>query len=196
MKKDIYIFIGQSGAGKGTQATLLREKIKIISPNTDIMYLEVGSHFRSLITEDSYTAGRVGSLMAEGKLPPPFIGIHMWSHELIKNYNENQTVIIDGTPRVISEVPVLLSACEFYGWYPHVFDIKVSDEWAYERTKSRGREDDKDERDVWGRIEWYHASVEPAIELMRQSPIMDFHIIDGEKSIDAVHKQVCEVLGL
>lgn len=196
MKKDVYIFIGQSGAGKGTQAKLLKEKLTIARPEQEVLYLEVGSQFRKLIKEESLTATRVGSLMAQGKLPPSFIGVHMWSHELIDQYTDTQAVIIDGTPRVSAEVPILLSACEFYGWTPTIINIRVSDEWAYERTKARGRDDDKDERDVWGRIEWYHQSVEPATEMLRGSELVVFHDVNGEQSIEAVHKDICEILGM
>ncbi len=196
MKKDVYIFIGQSGAGKGTQAKLLKNKIENSIEKKDILYLEVGNHFRSLIKEDTFTSKKVKLLTSEGKLPPPFLGIHMWAHDLIYNYSENKTVIIDGTPRVPDEVPVLISACIFYDWHPYVFNIQVSDDWSYQRIKARGRADDKNEKDVWGRIQWYHESVEPSINILQQSSEISFHNIEGEKDIESVHRDICEILNL
>ncbi len=134
--------------------------------------------------------------MAKGELPPSFLGVHAWSHSVIENYTGDQHVFIDGTPRVAEEVPALCSAFEFFGWDPHVINIEVGDKWAYDRLKARGRADDKDEMGVWGRIQWFHESVIPAVNLLKESPRVTFHTVSGEQSIEDVHKDICEELGL
>jgi adenylate kinase len=196
MTPQVYIFIGQSGCGKGTQAKLLEEKLRSIDTEHAVFYLQTGNRFRELAATNSYTARKTKEMMDKGKLPPPFLGIHAWTHEMIERYDGNSNVIIDGTPRVSDEVPVLLSAAQFYGWQPHVLFMKVSDEWASERMKNRGRGDDRDEHEVWGRIQWYHEYVIPTIELLRESPIVDFHTIQGEQTIEAVHAEICHELGI
>jgi adenylate kinase family enzyme len=192
MVPQIYIFIGQSGSGKGTQALMLEKKLQEIDPEHGVLYLETGKHFRDLIETIGYTAKKTKAVMEEGKLPPPFLGIHAWTHVLIKEYDGQSHVIIDGTPRVAAEVPILITAAEFYGWHPHVVFIDVSDEWASDKMEHRGRGDDRDENDIWGRIQWYHESVVPTIELLRQSSLVDFHTIKGEQSIEAVHDDICK----
>jgi adenylate kinase family enzyme len=92
-------------------------------------------------------------------------------------------------------VPALLSAFEFYDWNPHIINIEVSDDWSYARLKGRGRADDN-EADIWGRIQWFHESVVPAIELLKESPRVSYHTVSGEQTIEAVHKDVCQELGL
>ncbi len=196
MKKGVYIFIGQSGSGKGTQAGLLEDKIKSLDPEGKTFRLETGVIFRYLISQDNFIAHRTKSMIEEGKLPPSFLGVHAWSHALIEGYSGDQHVLIDGTPRITDEVPALISVFEFLGWEPHLIHIEVSDEWSYERLKNRGRFDDKEDSDIWGRIQWFHASVVPAIELLKQCPRVKVHNIQGEQTIEEVHRDICREVGL
>jgi adenylate kinase len=195
MNKGVYIFIGQSGAGKGTQAQLLQDKIKKLDPSAKTFRLETGMAFRKLIAGESFSALRTRHMIEEGKLLPSFLGVHAWSDLLINKYNGDEHVIVDGTPRIKDEVPALLSAFEFYDWNPHIINIEVSDDWSYARLKGRGRADDN-EADIWGRIQWFHESVVPAIELLKESPRVSYHTVSGEQTIEAVHKDVCQELGL
>lgn len=196
MKHGVYIFIGHSGSGKGTQVDLLQKKMQSIDPSVGTYHLETGNMFRELIKGESYTAKRTRALMDEGALPPAFLGVHAWSHLLIQDYDGQQHLFIDGTPRMAVEIPALLSALEFYDWYPHVFFIQVGDEWAFEHLMKRGRPDDKDSHDVWNRIQWFHESVIPAIDILKASERVTFHLIQGEQSIQAVHEDICAALDI
>ena len=196
MKEDVYIFIGSSGAGKGTQSNLLHKKLGGLFPNAEIFYLETGVKFRELMKENTFTAIHTRKMMEDGELPPAFLGVHTWSHELIFKYNESQKVIIDGTPRVASEVPLLISAFEYYGWRPHVINIKVSDQWSFEHLKLRGRADDLDDAGIKERIEWFHTSVTPALDILKKADNVLFHEIDGEHTIEEVHEEICRALNL
>ncbi len=196
MKQGVYIFIGQSGSGKGTQSALLEKKVKALDQEAKTFRLETGVIFRYLISQDNFIARRTKAMIEDGKLPPSFLGVHAWSHALIEGYKGDQHVFIDGTPRIADEVPALLSAFEFLEWHPHVFMLDVSDEWSYDRLKGRGRADDQDDHDIWGRIQWFHESVVPAIDMLKQSPIVQVHYIKGEQSIEDVHKDICRELEL
>jgi adenylate kinase family enzyme len=192
----VYLFIGQSGAGKGTQIALLKEAILAKDAAATFFCIETGEKFRELITSQNYTATLTRDLIAHGALPPAFLGVHMWSHELIESYDGASTVFLDGTPRVADEVPLLLSAAALYSWTIDVVYLQTGDEWAYARIKGRGREDDAHENAIMGRIEWFHTSVEPAVELLRQSPLVRFHDIHGEAPVDQVHRDICDTLGI
>jgi adenylate kinase family enzyme len=192
----VYLFIGQSGAGKGTQTALLKEALLAKDPTTTFFGIETGDKFRELISSTTYTSKLTREHIAAGTLPPAFLGVHMWAHELIEGYDGATTVFIDGTPRVSEEVPLLLSAAEFYGWTIDVIYLQTTDNWAYDRIKGRGRDDDKGENSIMGRIAWFHTSVEPAIELLRQSQLVRFHDIQGEASIEQVHSDVMSALQL
>lgn len=196
MQPHAYIFVGHSGAGKGTQVALLKEKLKARHPETAVFHVETGALFRHFVTDDTYTARTTAALMDQGKLPPAFIGVHVWSHELVGRYNNETFVIIDGTPRVPIEVPVLLSAAAFYTWQVHVIALEVSDTWALERLMARGREDDKDETERTERMHWYHTNVVPAIALLQEDKSVDYMRIDGERPIEDIHADICKHLGL
>ncbi len=194
MQKQAYIFIGQSGAGKGTQAALFEQKVRTVHPAAGILHLETGAIFRSFIQSDSYTAHETKALIARGELPPSFIGVHVWSHELIAQYSGQDFVFLDGTPRVIDEAPVLLSAAHFYGWKVNVVYIEVSDAWANERLIGRGRHDDTDETERMGRLAWFHENVMPAVEYLKAAPGVNFLTINGEREIEVIQQDICTQL--
>ncbi len=196
MEKQAYIFIGQSGAGKGTQAALFEQKVRALYPTEPVLHLETGTIFRSFITTDSYTANLTKVMMGNGLLPPPFIGIHVWSHELIAQYSGQSFVFLDGTPRIAAEVPVLLSAATFYEWNLHVIYLDVGDAWANDRLVGRARADDLDSDDRAERIAWFHSHVVPAVELLEHAPEVHFHRINGERTIEEIHADICEQFGL
>lgn len=193
----VYIFVGRSGAGKGTQVALLEKKIKEIDPTKAVFIAETGKKFRALVDTDSYTGRRLRDIVNTGKLSPSFLGVHMWASSLIESYTGSGLVFMDGTPRKITEVPLLLSAIKFYGWKAHVINLSVSDEWAYDHIKIRGRVDDKvPDEDIWSRIRWFHTSVQPAIDMLRENPLIETHDIYGEQSIEEVHNDICYSIGL
>lgn len=192
MNPNAYIFIGQSGSGKGTQAALLEQAIRTAHPDMPILHFETGTIFRSFIKTDSYTAQKTKALMDQGLLPASFIGIHVWSHELINTYKGEPFVIIDGTPRVAEEVPILLSAAKFYGWKLHVIYLEVSDAWADERLRARGRPDDVIDHERMARLAWFHDNVLPAVELLKASPDVTVVTVNGERAIEEIHQDILE----
>lgn len=158
--------------------------------------VETGDTFREFITGSSYTARLTKAIMDEGKLAPPFLAIHVWSHILIESYKGNEHVIFDGTPRVFAEVSALDSAVSFYKWHPHVVFLNVSDGWARKRLGERKREDDLEASDVEERLHWYHTTVVPVVEYLQHTPPYLFHEINGEQTIEDVHRDVVKAIGL
>lgn len=194
---DLYIFVGRSGAGKGTQVSLLKEKLKKIDPLLPVFIVETGKKFRELVDTDTYTGRRLRDIVHTGKLSPSFLGVHMWAQCLVDGYTGKGVVFMDGTPRKNTEVPLLLSAIKFYGWKAHVINLSVSDEWAYDHIKIRGRVDDLvSDEEIWSRIRWFHTSVQPAIEMLRGNQSIKVHDIFGEQTIDEVHNDICYALGI
>jgi adenylate kinase family enzyme len=185
-------FVGHSASGKGTQAKLLKEHFDTKDGNATTI-LETGARFRTFIEGETYTQKKTKQYIEDGKLPPAFLGVSMWSTLLIEKYEENQNYIIDGTPRVSSEVPLWEGAFDFYDWYPSVIELVVSDEWAKEKMIHRGRSDDKDVHDVDERVAWFHSSVTPALSLLEKNPRVTYIRINGEQTIEEVHAEVCRI---
>lgn len=191
-----FIFIGKSGCGKGTQAKLLEEFLKINDSINNSFYLETGKIIRDFIKGDGYTEVLARKIYEEGGLQPEFISVHMWSHLLVNDFRSNMHLIVDGTPRRLHEAGALDSVFEFYSIKEkHVIFIETSNKWSVERLMARGRLDDNEE-DITERLNWYIKDVMPAIEFYKNNMTYKFHNINGEQSIKDVSKDILKSLDL
>lgn len=195
MNPQTIIFMGRSGCGKGTQAKLIQDYLKTQDSARPIFYLETGARFRSFIDEENYTSSLSRKIMEAGTLQPAFIAIHIWSHEFIENLKGNEHIVLDGTPRTVSEIEALDTAFTFYNREkPTVFLIDVSPEWAKTRIRERGRVDDSRVGDSEKRLEWYETDVVPALRHMENAKLYNVITINGEQSIEDVHKDIVAAL--
>ena len=191
MSPQTFIFIGRSGCGKGTQADFLQKYLKTQDPNREIFYLETGNRFRDFIKEDNFSSKLSLAISQEEKLQPSFLAVWMWSHLLIENLKGDEHIISDGTPRSIDEARVLDSAIRFYDRVPaYVVYLNVSRSWAENRLESRGRADDQHKDGIKRRLDWFETSVLPAVEHIRRHPEYRFLDINGEQSMEDVHKEI------
>lgn len=195
-KPIVCLFIGQSGCGKGTQANLLEKRLGELDPDRSVFHLETGDKFRELISGTTHTAKLAKACADTGKLQPAFLAIHIWSHVLIDSFQGDQHVIMDGTPRALAEVAALDSTLNFYDWQPHVIYMNVSDEWARTRLAERHRSDDVSQAEVEERLRWFHTSVVPVVDYLKNANQYVFHEINGEQSIEAVHADIIQALKL
>lgn len=191
MQPQTIIFMGRSGCGKGTQGKLFEQYLKEKDGGRDLFYLETGDMFRKFIAEDSYTSKLSRDVMQAGTLQPPFLAIHIWSHEFIEHLKGGEHLILDGTPRTLPEIEVLDGAFTFYGRSkPVVFLIDVGKDWAHERLAARGRTDDKSTAEIDKRLEWFDTDVIPALRHMEAAKMYRVEKINGEQSIEDVHKDI------
>ena len=72
------ILVGPPGAGKGTQAIMLREKL-------DALYISTGDLFRSHLSNETDLGKEAQKYMSAGELVPDALTINMLSQELEKN---------------------------------------------------------------------------------------------------------------
>lgn len=196
MSPQTYIFFGPSGSGKGTQAKLLMEELKKRDPERNIFHIEAGKKFRELSQENSFTAKKVEEIMQKGGLAPVFLPIWAWTEELKNNVTGNEHLFFDGVSRRLVEANVLDSALKFYQRENLiVISIECSDEWAIKLMKGRGRADDTEE-EMKKRLSWYKENTIPAIEYFKNDPDYKFIPINGEQTIEAVHQEIMEKVGL
>lgn len=185
------IFLGKSGAGKGTQAKLLQKYLEEKNPETKVLYVEVGNKFRSLAEKDSHTSRLLKDLMENGQLAPEFLPIWAWGSELIEKFSGEENIIFDGGARKLHEAQMLDDALSFYKMPIHVVLIDVSDEWATGRLLERGRSDDEKD-DIKTRLAWFETDVMPVIDYFQNDTKNKcvFHKINGEQTIEGVHDSV------
>jgi len=183
-----FIFFGSSGSGKGTQAELLIDYLQKKGRKT--IYLETGGKIREFMTDKTYTATLTKNVINHGGLLPAFLPIWLWTTHLHKNFTGQEDLVLDGLCRRVSEAPVLDAAMKFYKIGKcFVIMLNVSDEWAATRLKSRGRKDDTDEY-IKSRIAWYKRDVAPAIDFFKSHKDYAFLDINGEGSVEEVHKEI------
>ena len=188
------IFYGRSGAGKGTQAKMLIDHLEKTDPDHKVLYIETGQKFREFISNGNFTGEKVASVLKEGGLLPEFLPIWVWTDFLIKNYTNNEHLVLDGLSRRISEAPVLDGALKFYlREHPVVIHVNVSREVAKAHLLGRGRADDKEE-DIDRRLDWYDTNVVPTLEYFKDHPHYRFADINGEQPIEKVHADILQFL--
>jgi adenylate kinase family enzyme len=196
MNLQTIVFIGRSGCGKGTQV----EQIKNFLKNNDtreIFHLEAGDRFRHLISEKNYTSQLAKEIADKGGLQPEFLSIWAWTDKMVHNLKKDEHLMIDGTPRRLSEAKILESVFDFLNRTDvNVVYLNVSREWAIEGMKERGRDDDKELEDIIARLDWFETDVVPALDFYRAHKSHKFHEVNGEQEIGKVAKDILESIGL
>ncbi len=192
-----FIFFGPSGSGKGTQSKLLLERLGKIDPKSKVARVSTGKMLREFMESGTHTALMVKGELGQGKLLPAFIPIFMWTNFLNRSVMDNtEHIIFDGVARRADEAPVLGGALSFYNRNPvDVVVIDVSKGWAMQRLSSRGRYDDT-ESDIKARLDWYDENTVHSVDYFREAKGYTTHDINGEQSIDDVHREILLKVGL
>lgn len=183
------IFIGRSGCGKGTQSALLIDYFK--NKNQETLYLSTGNEFRKLIEEgDNFTSRKVDEIYDKGARHPDFLCVTILGNFFKNVFDPNKNLIMDGGLRSLNEAQTVADIFDFYEiTNAKVFNLDVSHEWSVDKLKKRGRDDDN-EVIFESKKKWYEDEVVPAIEFLKNNKQFDFHVIDGEKSIEEIHQDI------
>jgi adenylate kinase len=194
MNQKVIIFIGRSGCGKGTQAKLLSEYLKKLDPSRDVLYVQSGQEFREFIKGNTETQKLSKAIYDVGGLQPEFLAVYMWASVLVNKFTKNEHIIMDGMPRKYHEAGVLDSVFNFFGIQkPLVINIDISKDISVDRLMARKRVDDTRE-DIEERLSWYETDVVPAIGFYAVNEKYSFAKIDGNRSIEEVHKDIVELV--
>ena len=190
-----FIFLGRSGAGKGTQAELLRGVLKEKDPERTIFTLETGERFRNLNKAESFVGGLTKEVVETGGLSPTFVAVWAWATSFIENLKGGEHIFIDGSPRKLSEAEVLSEALIFFFFLkPIVIHLDVPIDFATKLLLGRGRTDDTDEG-IARRQAWYEKEVVRSVHFFKEHPAFRYLKINGVQPIEAVHKEIKEALG-
>jgi adenylate kinase len=124
------IFVGAPGAGKGTQASMVAEKLNLI-------HVSSGDLFRQGLEQGTELGKQAKSYMERGILVPDEITIQMVMERLAAPDCENG-VILDGFPRNLPQAEALDSALDKQGKeIDKVIYIRVSEGELIKRLSSR-----------------------------------------------------------
>lgn len=190
------IVIGRSGSGKGTQVELLQNFLKSKDPKIQSIHIETGQYFRDFIEDDTLSANLAKDIYIQGKKQPDFLAVSMWGYVLCKDYTGSEHLLFDGVPRSLAQAHVFEDALSFYQRFderfgkPMIVYLDVSHDWSMARMHERGRIDDKTDAQTEMRMHWFEDNVLEAIEFFKTHPKFDFIHIQGEKTIEEVHKDI------
>ncbi len=127
------ILLGPPGAGKGTQATLLIEKLAIPQ-------LSTGDMLRAAVKAGSSLGLKAKDIMAAGGLVPDDVVIGAVAERLAAP-DCAKGFILDGFPRTLPQAAALDKLLKERGKkIDHVIEIKVDDKILAERIENRARE--------------------------------------------------------
>jgi len=192
MNSKAIVFFGRSGCGKGTQVKLLMDLLK--QKGREVLYIETGSSLRELSKGKTLTGRNIQNILKDGHLIPVFVPIWIWTDFVIKNYTGTEDMILDGVCRRYEEAVALDSLFTFYQIEnPNIILMNVSKEWSFARMMERKRADDTPEK-IQNRLSWYEKDVVPSIEYFKNKERYNFIEINGEQTIEEVHKDIIKAL--
>ena len=203
------IFLGPPGAGKGTQAVRVCERLGIPQIST-------GDILRRAIKEQTPTGLAAKSYIDKGQLVPDSVVIDI-VRERLEHDDCKNGYLLDGFPRTVLQAEAL----ETFAKIDAVIDIDVSDEKLVERLSGRRvclscggtyhvsllggsttcakcgeqliqRDDDKAET-VLSRLSVYHAQTAPLIDFYTQRGLLK--AVDGAQPMDDCYAAIMSVLG-
>jgi len=201
------IFLGPPGAGKGTQA-------KIISQRLGLKYLGTGDLLRSLVAQGDPKALEANSFMEKGELVPDQLMVEIVSGQL-KGLESG--CILDGFPRTLKQAETLEDVLARMGTkIDCVIYFDLPDSEAERRLLNRyqcktcgniynkdfgvcpqcggelERRQDDDPATVKRRLEVYHAQTAPLLDFYSKSGILKR--VDALGEIEEITERIVEAL--
>ena len=210
------ILLGAPGAGKGTQASKIAEKYKLL-------HISTGDIFRANIKNGTELGKKAKEYMDQGALVPDELTCDLVM-DRIKQDDCKNGFVLDGFPRTIPQAEALDNALKGIGEkMDYAIDVDVPDENIVNRmggrraclncgatyhvvsipTKVEGicdrcgsevvlRDDDKPET-VQKRLTVYHEQTQPLIDYYKNQGILKS--VDGTVPMESVFSAIVEILG-
>ncbi|MCK9578625.1 nucleoside monophosphate kinase [bacterium] len=218
----VLVFLGKSGAGKGTQLDIFRERM-------EFDFIGSGDLLRARKKEQDFTGKKIASVIDNGGLIETPVVFSLWMAEFEKLKDkgaELKGIVIDGSPRKIREAYLMDEALNWYEWNDNfkVILIDVSDEEVLSRIANRRickqcgeivpyvgelkrltncpecngelikRPEDSEQDSVRKRLEWFTKEVGPVLDFYREKNKLI--TINGNQSVEDVYNDILKALEL
>ena len=199
------VLLGAPGAGKGTQAVLLKER-------HNLAHISTGDIFRQNLKDNTPLGLEAKKFMDAGQLVPDEIVMKMVGGKL-SEFKPGEGFMLDGFPRTVAQAEFLETQTKLDG----VIMFKVPDEAIVKRLTSRAvckncgnvtnihehdkcpacggelyRRDDDNEQTIRERLRVYHEQTEALVDFYRARNLL--LEIDATGMPDEVFARVIETL--
>src|SRR3989344_507230 len=191
MGQEVFIFIGRSGVGKGTQIEFFKKYLAKKYPQKRVIVFAQGERLREFIKTPGYTAQLAKEIVHDkGLLLPEFIAVYNWADFFIDNVRGEENLILDGSPRKLREAELLDEALEFYNKKDvYVVWMRGSREWSTKLLLGRGRDDDTSEN-VKRRLDWFEKDIAETIKYFKKNKKYTVLEINAEQTKEEVHNEI------
>ncbi len=179
------ILLGPPGAGKGTQAVQLAEKL-------GVPHISTGELFRHNISEGTPLGLRAKEYLDAGELVPTSLTNDLVDDRLNAS-DTNAGFILDGFPRTIDQAKALHDMLERRGLkLDAVLELRVPEEVLVERLAARGRADDTEDV-IRNRFRVYRDETAPLLDYYEHEH--ELKTVDAVGSLDEVFNRALHSLG-
>ncbi len=183
------VLFGKPGAGKGTQAEVLKEKY-------NLKHISTGDVFRYNIKNDTELGKLAKSYMDRGDLVPDEVTIDMLKDEVEKNPDASG-FIFDGFPRTEAQAQALDNFLESKDMQVDAtIALEADDDVLVARLLERGREsgrpDDQDEHKIRNRFDEYSQKTAPLKAYYERQG--KFHSVNGIGEIMEITERLGAVI--
>jgi len=183
------IFMGPPGAGKGTQAEIIREKFRIPQIST-------GEILRNAVKNSTKLGLEAKKFMDAGDLVPDVVVIGIIK-ERLSEADCGKGFILDGFPRTVEQAEALTQILkELKLELDAVVNLSVPEDELVRRLLKRaeieGRADDNQET-IENRLKNYNEKTFPLIEYYRKAGILKE--VNGVGSTNEITMEILSLLG-
>ena len=184
----VVILLGPPGAGKGTQASRIAERLNIPAISTGYIFranmaegTEIGKQAQAYMDRGEFVPDSVTNAMVKARLAAP---------DTAKGF------LLDGYPRSVEQAHVLRDMLLDLGKsIDVVLEIQVDEDEVVERMLKRAQEQhrtDDTEPVMRHRLEVYHQQTEPVATYYVDQDLLG--VVDGRGTIDQVTERIFAIL--
>ncbi len=183
------ILFGKPGSGKGTQASLIKDKYSL-------KHISTGDVFRKNMSNNTDLGLLAKGFMEKGELVPDKVTVDMLKDE-INNFMPCNGFIFDGFPRTTFQAKELDSLLlEKSLKIDLIIALDVDNNSLIDRLltrgKSSGRADDQSVEKINMRLQEYDNKTKPLIEYYNDQN--KFYSINGIGSLEQIKSRIVEVI--
>ncbi|MEX1062294.1 MAG: adenylate kinase [Balneolaceae bacterium] len=180
------ILFGPPGAGKGTQASLIKN-------HYEIAHLSTGQIFREAISNETDLGKKVKTILDSGDLVPDQTVVDLVAEEL-KKEEYNKGYILDGFPRTVAQAESFDKILSDKGEAIDAFIfLNVPEEELVRRILDRGegRSDDSEEG-IKRRLAVYNKETKPVKDHYQQKGLV--FEVNGTGTVNQIFARIGSVL--